>query len=147
MSGRRQALQPFAFSDGTALNKGDWVCTPAAAVMQRETDYPEASEFRGFRFVSPKDSRRSGNAGMFGRGQPSGPSGLTDVHENWHVWGIGRITCPGRFYAAAAIKSIMAQLIRNYDMELEDRSRSRAFTWRSSMIPRHNRMVILQARK
>ena len=89
MSGRRQALKPFSFSNGTNVNKGEWVCTPAGAIMHSENHYPEPMEFHGFRFAEKKFVNHVLDRGV---SQPNGPSKLTDVDDTWHVWGIGRIT-------------------------------------------------------
>ncbi|KAF7506029.1 hypothetical protein GJ744_012276 [Endocarpon pusillum] len=144
MSGRRQALKPFSFSNGTSVNKGEWVCTPAGAVMHSENHYPEPLEFHGFRFADKKFVNHVLDRGI---SQPNGPSKLTDVDETWHVWGIGRITCPGRFYASAAMKTILSHIIRNYNIDLLDKNAPRMFTWRSSMVPRHSTMVVLRPRR
>lgn len=51
---------------------------------------------------------------------------------------------PGRFYAAAVMKVMLAQIILDYDCELVDKRAPRWFTWRSSMLPREKTMVVFQ---
>jgi cytochrome P450 len=41
------------------------------------------------------------------------------------TFGIGSHTCPGRFFASQEIKLVMAYLIRNYDIKLEDEAEGR----------------------
>ncbi|KAI1822652.1 cytochrome P450 [Xylaria intraflava] len=144
MSTRRSALQPFTLSDGTVVNVGDWACTPVRAIMQNAEFYPEALAFNGFRFV---DQSRVGIAsGNFKFLQPK-PSKLTDVDNTWHVWGTGRMACPGRFYAVAVMKVIMGQIILNYDCDLPDKKESRYLSWRSTVLPKHKTVVVLTPRE
>jgi cytochrome P450 len=87
VSGRRQALKDFAFSDGTQVKKGDWACVPVKAILGDEAYFPKASNFEGFRFA-PRDSVPSG---LDMTSQPEGPSKYTDISANYHAWGIGGI--------------------------------------------------------
>ncbi|PSN71718.1 hypothetical protein BS50DRAFT_629856 [Corynespora cassiicola Philippines] len=77
--------------------------------------------------------------------QPS-PSRLIDANDTYHVWGTGRMACPGRYYAAAVMKVILAQIIVNYDFDLVPSDDSRWITWRSSMIPKGNTKVVFVPR-
>ncbi|KAF2472307.1 cytochrome P450 [Lindgomyces ingoldianus] len=140
LSTRRCAIQPFTLSDGTKVNKGDWACTPVRAIMQHKDYYPEPLEFNGFRFVNPAliDLK-----GKFKSCQPN-PSNLVDVGDTYHVWGTGRMACPGRYYAAAIMKLIVAQVIQNYDCSLADPEALRWWTWRSSMLPKESTMIIFR---
>lgn len=87
MSGRRQALKDFAFADGTRVQKGDWTCIPAKAILQDERYFPKASSFQGFRFAHPDEV----NVNVQKVYQPEGPSRYTDLSENYHTWGAGGI--------------------------------------------------------
>ncbi|KAI0546096.1 cytochrome P450 [Xylaria curta] len=139
MSMRRAATQPFTLADGTKLAVGDWACTPVRAIMQSAEYYPSPLEFNGFRFARPDDLPSTGQD--FNFAQPE-PSKLVDVSQAWHVWGMGRMACPGRYYAVAVMKVIMSQIIMNYDCHLVDTSASRWFTWRSTMLPKKGTMVV-----
>ncbi|TRX87721.1 hypothetical protein FHL15_011383 [Xylaria flabelliformis] len=87
MSGRRQALKDFVFSDGTQVKKGDWTCVPAKAVLNDESFFPSASNFEGFRFAPRENIPKNLNT----ISQPEGPSRYSDLSENYHAWGIGGI--------------------------------------------------------
>lgn len=50
---------------------------------------------------------------------------------------------PGRFYASAIIKVILAQILLKYDCNLVEETPSRYMTWRTTMIPKHQTMVRL----
>ncbi|KAI3319097.1 cytochrome P450 [Xylariaceae sp. AK1471] len=140
MSTRRCATKPFELSDGTKLAVGDWACTPVRAIMTSREFYPEPTIFHGFRFVDqnlvhPKVARK------FAFLQPN-PSKITDASQSWHVWGTGRMVCPGRFYATAVMKIIVGHIIMHYDCRLTDATANRWFTWRSTMLPKEHTMVV-----
>ncbi len=87
VSGRRQALKDFTFSDGTQVKKGDWACVPAKAMLNDETYFPQANSFEGFRFAPPSKIPASAKTVS----QPEGPSRYSDLSANYHAWGIGGI--------------------------------------------------------
>ncbi|KAJ0418881.1 cytochrome P450 [Aspergillus carlsbadensis] len=148
MNTRRQALTPFQFSDGTTLSPGDWACTPVRAIMQSEALYPAPLEFHGFRFVDQTHVRLKTpeSAAGFQIAQEK-PSALCSADETWLVWGVGRMVCPGRFYAAAVMKMVLAQIIRDYDCSLVDPTARRWFTWRSTTVPRPGTKVVFSPRR
>jgi hypothetical protein len=57
------------------------------------------------------------------------------------------VDSPGRYYATAVMKVILAQVILNYDCRLVDMKSPRVFTWRSTTIPKSDTMVIFKLRK
>ncbi|KAF3000341.1 hypothetical protein E8E14_002268 [Neopestalotiopsis sp. 37M] len=139
---RRCALQPFSLSDGTKVAVGEWACTPVRAIMQSPEFYPSPMQFHGFRFAPKAETPVVSNDNLNFR-QPS-PSKLTDIREDWHVWGVGRMACPGRFYATAIMKMIIGQIVLDYDCELQEPEAPRWFTWRSSMLPKASTMVVFK---
>ncbi|KAI1740381.1 cytochrome P450 [Xylaria scruposa] len=143
MSGRRQALKDFVFSDGTQVKKGDWTCVPAKAVLNDESFFPRASSFEGFRFA-PRENIPTHLKGI---SQPEGPSRYSDLSDNYHAWGIGGIVCPGRFYAAVATKLIMAHVLKSFDCSLLDQNMERSSTWRSYVLPREDVVIKFSPRR
>jgi hypothetical protein len=57
------------------------------------------------------------------------------------------VCSPGRFYAAAIMKLLVAQVILNYDVELVNKDAKRWWTWRSSMLPLEGTLVKFTARQ
>lgn len=53
---------------------------------------------------------------------------------------------PGRYYAAAVMKTLLGLLITKYDSELLDPQGPRWFVWRSFIYPRPSTKVILRRR-
>lgn len=139
LSTRRSALQPMSLADGSHVNVGDWFCTPVRAIMTNPADYPEALQFSGFRFADPKLVSASTN---FDNVMQEKSTKLTDASMTYHVWGTGRMACPGRYYATAVMKVILGQVLLNYDVELVDPEAPRWWTWRSSMLPKEGTLVV-----
>ncbi|KAL5121805.1 hypothetical protein ACEQ8H_000020 [Pleosporales sp. CAS-2024a] len=144
LSTRRSALRPFTLADGTHCNVGDWFCTPVRAIMTNPLDYPAAQQFSGFRFADPRlVASLGGNASeRLHCVMQKKATKLTDADMTYHVWGTGRMACPGRYYASAVMKVILGQIIMNYDCELVDPKAQRWWTWRSSMLPKEKTMVV-----
>ncbi len=132
LSGRREALKDFYFSDGTKVKKGSWTSIPAKAILHDDQYFPDALKFNGFRFV-PKTAHVP--TGVRKALQPEGPSKLTDLSPHYHNWGIGGVVCAGRFHASVAMKLTLAHILQNYDFDLVEPSANRIATWRSYVIP------------
>lgn len=144
ISGRRQALKDFSYSDGTKVAKGAWTCVPAKAILHDDAYFPDAARFNGFRFVPPSANIPPGIRAAL---QPEGPSKLTDVSPHYHSWGIGGVVCPGRFYASVAIKLTLAHVLLHYEVELVDERAERASIWRSYVLPAERTKVRFTPRK
>lgn len=79
---KRQALQPFTFSDGLKIATVDWVCIPSRAMMRDGQNFSNPLEFEGFRWVADERSTD---------GSVKSSSILADSSEKWLIWGFGRI--------------------------------------------------------
>ena len=91
VSTRRQVLRPWALSDGTKLDIGDWLVTPARSIMRDPIHYPDPLHFEGFRFVDQATIDQATSAENF-KALQSKPSSLTDTGDDWQMWGTGRMT-------------------------------------------------------
>ncbi|KAM5476753.1 hypothetical protein MauCBS54593_000023 [Microsporum audouinii] len=127
---RRQALQPFTFSDGLHIRKGEWVCVPHRSMMRDEKYFTNAMQFDRLRFL---------NEGRHHHG-------LTAASRDWLVWGLGRIVCPGRFYATAVLKLMLAKMLIHYDCEVLGFRGSNCFQWRSAVIPKSTISLLVRDR-
>jgi len=101
---RRIVREPFTFSDGTYIPEGTLVAVAAHSVHMDESNYPDPTSFRPFRFVDENARRKVG---------------LTAIHADWLAFGYGRRACPGRFFAADIVKLLLAHMVVNYDMKLD----------------------------
>lgn len=75
--------------------------------MSRDPDfYPDPSRFNGRRFLDDK-------------GLPLSPENqFHGIEPGNGMWGAGRLTCPGRHYASALSKLIVAGLLLRFDISL-----------------------------
>ncbi|KAK7740436.1 hypothetical protein SLS62_011118 [Diatrype stigma] len=98
--------------------------------------YPSPEEFSGFRFVDPAILPDAHGVSAAPLARQSKPSSLTDVDHSFLMWGTGRMACPGRYYAASFMKTIVAQLLMSYDFVLVEPDAPRWLSWRVAKIPR-----------
>ncbi|PKY00091.1 putative cytochrome P450 [Aspergillus campestris IBT 28561] len=99
----------YALSDGLVIPANTTIGIPTHAISMDAALYPEPEEFKGFRFHDLQKEKVSGEKGP--------PVVYATSHPSSMAFGYGRHACPGRFFASAEIKAIMAYLIRNYDFK------------------------------
>ncbi|PYH94337.1 cytochrome P450 [Aspergillus ellipticus CBS 707.79] len=140
VTARRKALTPFIFSHGTRVETGNWVCVPQRAMMRDPTRYHNPRQFDGLRFA--RANKQFGvRDGAVEVPEPR-PLRLTDVSVDWPIWGLGNTSCPGRFYAATVLKLILVYMLESWECQLADSKVQRWRTWRSSIVPREDTMVL-----
>ncbi|KAL8365898.1 hypothetical protein RB595_004600 [Gaeumannomyces hyphopodioides] len=88
----------------------------AAYTMHTDPDVwgPDAGEFRPFRFVTG-DGGCNGTVG----GARSAEAWAT-TSARYLSFGVGRNSCPGRFFAAAELKLLLAHVLLHYDFEFQE---------------------------
>ncbi|KAF8467572.1 cytochrome P450 [Russula ochroleuca] len=107
----RLALRPFTFSNGVTVPAGTAVSIPASAAHTDERTYPNADEFDGFRFAKLREAESDR---MTSRHQAVSSS------SEHLFFGLGRHTCPGRFFAVNGLKTIFAHILATYDVKFEE---------------------------
>ncbi|KAI0284729.1 cytochrome P450 [Russula brevipes] len=107
----RLALRPFTFSNGMTIPAGTLVAIPASAAHTDERTFPNPNEFDGFRFSKLRESDEDT---VTGKHQAFSPS------SEQLSWGLGRHTCPGRFFAVNEIKALLAHIVVTYDIKFEE---------------------------
>ncbi|OCL05803.1 cytochrome P450 [Glonium stellatum] len=137
---RRKALQPFTFSDGIHVSKDEWICVPHRSIMRDSMRFSNALQFDPFRFHKAKEMNANTRERL-------SQSYLTEASDTWLAWGIGRIVCPGRFYAAAILKLVLARMLVDYDCELQKMRGSRSYQWRSSLVPKRSVKLMVRNRE
>ena len=103
----RMVHEPFTFSDGTYLPKGTLVAVPSYAIHLDESNYPNPTSFQPFRFAEKAEET------------PGRKVDMTATSTDFLVFGYGRHACPGRFFAAAELKLMLALIVMKYDVKLE----------------------------
>ncbi|KAI1194760.1 cytochrome P450 [Nemania serpens] len=151
VSTRRKATRPFQLLDGTKVEAGQWICTAARDMNLDPSNYAQATEFHGFRFVEPSilesalSQQRVPPRDNFQVPAPGKPSQFVDLSD-WQLWGTGKSSCLGRWYASAAIKTMLGLFITKWDMQLVDPKAPRYFSWRTFIYPYANTKFILTPR-
>ncbi|KAL4063965.1 cytochrome P450 [Scleroderma yunnanense] len=111
---RRRAMKDVTLSDGTIIPKGIDVCIPGHAIHHDDDVYENPETFNPFRFVNVEDEEGGGNT----RNQ------MVAVHSEFLGFGLGKLACPGRFFAATMLKGILAHVVMSYDVKLEENATS-----------------------
>ncbi|KAF9236822.1 cytochrome P450 [Melanogaster broomeanus] len=101
----RKAMKDFTFSDGTVIPKGTSVFAASRSIHLDNELYENAEAFDPFRFAEgDRDSVKH-------RFDSTSPEYLS--------FGYGRHACPGRFFAANELKTMLAHIVVTYDIKLE----------------------------
>lgn len=146
MSTRRKALKPFSFADGTRVEAGQWVCSPLAGMNLDPNNHARPNEFHGFRFVHPHDleqllAKKHSHSFQVLEGQR--PSEFIEI-SGIPLWGAGKMTCGGRHYASAVIKTLLALFLTEWEVELAQPNAKQYFTWRTWIYPYAGTNAILR---
>ncbi|KAI1413681.1 cytochrome P450 [Hypoxylon sp. FL1857] len=103
----RKVMSPIELSDGkTVLPRGASIAIPGVLMARDSIFYDDPQRFDGFRFYQP-DEENVGSANT--------QHDYTGIEPGNLSWGSGRFTCPGRWYGAAMIKLIVANLLLDYE--------------------------------
>jgi cytochrome P450 len=111
----RYVVDDFTFSDGTSLPAGTVLGVSSESVHRDPRVYEDPERFDGFRFVKMKE-----HAVL--EGHPDKNFDVVATSAGFVAFGQGRHACPGRYFASAEIKLILAHIVTTYDVKLvEDR--------------------------
>lgn len=108
----RTVMKDVTLSDGTFLPKGTSIISPSHAIHHDESVYPNPNVFDPLRFVKLhlEQPERSFKYQMVA------------VNPEFLPFGLGKAACPGRFFAATVLKSMLAYIVLSYDIKVEDSS-------------------------
>ncbi|KAF8833162.1 cytochrome P450 [Paxillus ammoniavirescens] len=113
----RKAMKDFTLSDGTVLPQGTIVTIASQATRLDNGYYENADVFDPFRFANMREEDGDDAKHSFAS---TNPEYLAFAH--------GRHACPGRFFVATALKSMLAHVVLSYDIKLEDNA-TRPRSW------------------
>ncbi|CAK5270406.1 unnamed protein product [Mycena citricolor] len=102
------AKEGFTFSDGITIPCGSFVGVPSSSVQLDPEFYENPDTFDAFRFSRLRETSGTFNQLM-----------VTTNARDHLVFGHGRHACPGRFFAAAELKAMLAHVVLNYDVKAE----------------------------
>ncbi|PHH78827.1 hypothetical protein CDD80_6198 [Ophiocordyceps camponoti-rufipedis] len=100
---RRIVRKPIVLSDGYQLQPGQQIAIPAKNLNLDDDIISEADAYNPSRWATQQQASAS-----------FAHSSSANLH-----FGLGRYACPGRFFAAYMIKSIMSRLLLEYDIKLQ----------------------------
>ncbi|GJJ07761.1 hypothetical protein Clacol_001966 [Clathrus columnatus] len=105
----RLALKDFTFTDGTFIPKGTFISAAAQPIHHDEEKYPDSEKFNGFRFANIRTQDGYNTTNQF-----------VNTSPDYISFGHGKHACPGRFFAANELKSMLAYLVLNYDIKMKN---------------------------
>ncbi|KAF8324738.1 cytochrome P450 [Amanita rubescens] len=106
----RKIMKDFTFTDGTTIPAGNFISVPAACINTDPDIYADAGTFDGFRFEKIREEEGSGKS----------KHSLVSLDLDYLLFGHGRHACPGRFFAAIELKTMLAHIVMNYDVKMAD---------------------------
>ena len=106
---QRVAVNDYTFSDGTMIPRGTTVAVALDDVHLNEKNYADPLTFDPWRFVKLKEQDTTGRR-----------FDIVSTGLDWLTFGHGRHACPGRYFAAYELKLMLAHLVMNYDVKLEN---------------------------
>jgi len=109
----RYTLVDFTFSDGTFIPAGTVISVPSDGVQLDPQTYEDPLTFDGFRFIKMKE-----RAAL--QGYPDKNYDVVTVNSEFVAFGQGRHACPGRYFASAEMKLVLAHIVSTYDVKLMD---------------------------
>ncbi|KAH6649112.1 cytochrome P450 [Truncatella angustata] len=129
----RVAKSSFGLSDGTWIPQGTYIAVAGEAMALDPDFYQNPETFDARRFLDIKGLPLSPDREFHG------------IEPGNGMWGSGRLTCPGRHYASALGKMIVANLLLKYDISLpEGQKELRPGTeMDANLLPDMTQMIVL----
>ncbi|KAF9038680.1 cytochrome P450 [Panaeolus papilionaceus] len=107
----RVAMEDYTFSNGTTVPKGTTVAIPVMPSHLNNAVYKDAHIFDPLRFIKLKAEEDDPHKAK--------KYDMITTSTDFLTFGHGRHACPGRFFAAAELKLMLAYFVLHYDIKLE----------------------------
>ncbi|KAH9854862.1 cytochrome P450 [Lenzites betulinus] len=134
----RKALKDVTLSDGTRIPRGTLVGAASRTAQRDSARYAAPDAFDPFRFAR----LREGGADAAVKHQ------LVNTSVDFLTFGHGKHACPGRFFAANELKTMLAYLVLHYDVKFaEEGVRPANFRFGFADLPAHNAEVLFRKRR
>ncbi|KAJ7445860.1 cytochrome P450 [Mycena latifolia] len=104
------AKDGFRFSDGTFIPYGSFLSVSGRPVQHDPANYDNPEVFDGFRFSRLREQGQEAGEGIF-------KNHMVSTAPEHLVFGHGKHACPGRFFAATELKTILAHVLLTYDVK------------------------------
>ncbi|OSD03318.1 cytochrome P450 [Trametes coccinea BRFM310] len=133
----RKALKDITLPDGTFVPRGSIIMAAADATHHDDSVYADSDVFDPWRFSRMREADGEGTKHQF-----------VNTSLDYISFGHGKHACPGRFFAANELKSLMAFIILNYDLKLGgDGSRPQNLYWALNVIPAPKGTILFRKRE
>ncbi|KAI0778803.1 cytochrome P450 [Trametes elegans] len=133
----RLALQDVTLHDGTFIPRGTSIVVASAGAHHDDNYYANASVFDPFRFSRMRELDGESTKHQFVNTSPT-----------YLTFGHGKHACPGRFFAANEIKSLLAFILLNYDFKkLNDDDQWPVDHWGFNIIPAESGKLLFRRRR
>jgi len=103
----RLTLAPISLPGNPIIPRGTYLCMAAGSMAMDPSFYPSPNIFSPQRFYAADSSSQQGTKRNL--------DFVSTESGNIH-WGSGRFTCPGRWYASAMMKTVLALVVTRYDV-------------------------------
>jgi cytochrome P450 len=113
LSRRVVAKEGITTPSGVKLPYGSTVVVPSYTVFHDDEVYPDAGEFKPFRFA---DERKDESVGYVKRAGKA----FATTGKDYLAFGHGKYACPGRFFAANELKLILGVILMDYEFEFKE---------------------------
>ncbi|KAF9235144.1 cytochrome P450 [Melanogaster broomeanus] len=131
----RRPMKDFTFSDGTVLPKGTFLAFASQSTHLDSELYDDPDMFDPFRFSDTCDEDGKGLKRQF-----------VSTNPEYLAFGHGRHACPGRFFAATYLKTMLAHIVVSYDIQLEDSTRPKSSGAGIAIVPNRRAKVMFRKR-
>lgn len=156
---RRLALQDLTLSDGTFIPKGAFIAVSAHRNWDPSLhENPEVWDgYRFFNYISRDDDDDTTNTEKGSRKEEkdgrehnnkkekNGQHKLVGLSPDHLGFGYGKHACPGRFFAAAEIKIVLAEILRRYEWRLVGDKVPKPMPWGFNVVA--NPGVVIEVRR
>lgn len=134
----RITTSPLALDDGSVVPKDttvyfDMYHAHRSSEVQHNTD---TAAYDGFRFSKLRENEGSPNKYL---AATTGPDNLPFGH--------GAHSCPGRFFAVAEMKIVLAHLLLNYDIRIKSGERPKTSYWGMAVVMDRNAKVLIRKKQ
>ncbi|KAF9235148.1 cytochrome P450 [Melanogaster broomeanus] len=131
----RRAMKDFTFSDGTVIPKGTFLAFASQSTHLDSELYEDTDMFDPFRFSDTRDEDGKGLKRQF-----------VSIDPEYLAFGHGKHACPGRFFAATYLKTMLAHVVVSYDIKLEDGTRPQSSRAGIAIMPNARAKVMFRKR-
>ncbi|KAI6005461.1 cytochrome P450 [Pisolithus albus] len=99
----------LTLADGTFIPRGTILAFPVHRMHHDDAVFENPDAFEPFRFAKMRNKELNGSGNQ-----------MTTLGPDVLSFGLGTHACPGRFFAATVMKTMMAHIVMSYDVKLED---------------------------